>query len=454
VVDSKVKLACWLYGQRHRKTFRGARPLEGNAAFMDADEKYWWGYKYLCGPVEEEEPGSGLEAFFRGQDLDFSPRDGFTETAGMTLCAGGDILAHAGLNPDTTSRLWDDVRGFYFTGDLAYANLESPVAPSMPARYLPPSILEHGGMNNTPGMFDRIVDGGSGVDFFSTANNHCLDQGEAGLLETLDFLDARGYPHVGTSRSEEERDVVFMVERNGMKAAFISWTFSVNWAGLPEGREYLANYLRLNKPDADLSPVAQQVRAARAAGADAVVALVHWGLEFESFPASNVVAAGHRLAELGIDVIVGNHPHNVQPMERYSYADPVTGARREGLIMYALGDLVSIHRTLPNSRLGCLARVRLSKGQTAGAGGAVGAGGASGAETVRVTGLEVLPAYLHVGREGGEVRDYRVLDFRKLAGELRSGLDAHGLGRAGIREFRRLEALGRRVLGAVPGAWA
>jgi len=327
MVDAKVKLACWLYGRRHRDTFKGARPLEGNAAHMDADEKYWWGYKYLCGPVEEEEPGSGLEAYFRGQDLDFAPRDGFVETAGVTLCAGGDILAHAGLNPDTTAALWDDVRGFYFTGDIACANLEAPVAPSMPPEYLPRSILERGGMNNTPGMFDRVVDGGNGVGFFSTANNHCLDQGEAGLRETLDFLDERGYPHVGTARSPGERDAVVMFERNGVRVAFVSWTFSVNWAGLPEGREYLANYARLNRPDADVSAIAGQVSTARAAGADAVVALIHWGAEFESFPARNVVATGHRLIELGIDVIVGNHPHNVQPMERYAYTDGA-GRRR------------------------------------------------------------------------------------------------------------------------------
>lgn len=430
MVDAKVKLACRLYGLRHRKTFRGARPLEGNAAHMDADEKYWWGYKYLCGPVEDEEPGSGLEAYFRGQDLDFAPRDGFAEKSGMTLCVGGDILAHAGLNPGTTASLWDEVRGFYFSGDLACANLESPVASSMPPRYLPASILEHGGMNNTPGMFDRVVDGGDGVDLFSTANNHCLDQGEAGLRETLDFLDARGYPHVGTARSADERDAVVMVERGGVKLAFISYTFSVNWAGLPEGREYLANYVRLNKPDTDISAIAGQVEAARAAGADAVVALLHWGVEFESYPATNMVAMGHRLIELGIDVIVGNHPHNVQPMERYAYVDG-RGERREGLILYALGDLLSIHRTLPNSRLGCLARVRISKDRIGG---------------VRVSSLEILPIYLYARKRRGLCVDYRLLDFRKLVGELRAGHNRFSLGGSEKREIFRLEVLMDKVL--------
>jgi len=123
-------------------------------------------------------------------------------------------------------------------------------------------------------------------------------------------------------------------------------------------------------------------------------------------------------------------------MERHVYTDAATGARREGLILYALGDLVSIHRTLPNSRLACLVRIRISKGN------------AGGAACARVSALEVLPVYLLVRRGNDEVEDYRVLDFRKLAGELRSGQDRFGLGRAGSREVFRLEALMRRVLHA------
>jgi poly-gamma-glutamate synthesis protein (capsule biosynthesis protein) len=431
-----VKIACGLYSLKHRKEWSGARPLEGNAGHMGADEKYWWGYKYYFGPIEDEEPGSGLERFFHDQDLDLDPRDGFVEETGMTFCAGGDILAHPGLNPGTTRNIWDDVRDFYFSGDIAYANLETPVASSLPPSYIPKSILVASAMNNTPGMFDRLVDGGRGINLFSTANNHCLDQGEAGLRETLDFLDAKGYPHVGTARSPEERDRVMMVERNGVKAAFISFTSSLNWSGLPEGKEYLANHVRLNKPGSDLSPIESQVKAAKAAGADIVIALLHWSLEFESFPARNIVDMGHALIELGVDVIIGNHPHNVQPVERHRYLDKTTGQEKEGLIFYALGDLLSIHRTLPNSRLACLARLRISKGK------------ANGKECTRVGSLEMLPVYLHVRKKKGECTDYRVLDFKKLAGELRLGIDRYTLGRIKTQEVFRLEALMDRVLHA------
>jgi poly-gamma-glutamate synthesis protein (capsule biosynthesis protein) len=141
------------------------------------------------------------------------------------------------------------------------------------------------------------------------------------------------------------------------------------------------------------------------------------------------------LVELGVDVVIGNHPHNVQPIERHGYRDPSTGKRKEGLILYALGDLLSIHRTLPNSRLASLARIRISKGK------------AAGVESVRATSLELLPVYLYVRKTKGTCTEYRVLDFRKLAGELRSGIDRLRLGRLKAREIFRLETMMHRVLG-------
>lgn len=437
MADTMVKIACWLYGLRHRKTFRAARALEGNAAHMDRDERYWWGYKYYFGPIERAEPDSGIEAFFHDQDLDFRPRDDFVESTSLELCAGGDVMAYAGLAPETTGALWDDVRDFYLTGDIVYANLESPIMSSAPPCYIPKSIMKPGLLNNSPQMLDRIIDDGRGINLLSTANNHCLDMGEAGLRETLDLLDSKGCLHVGTSRSPEERDRVVMVERQGIRIAFVSCTFGINTSVVPEGKEYLVNYVRLNKPDTDIAPIALQVAAAKAAGAEVVVALLHWSLEFETYPARNILEMGHRVLELGIDVIIGNHPHNVQPVERYAYVDARNGRKREGLILYALGDLLSIHRTLPDSRLACLARIHIARGV------------AGGETCVRVTGLAMLPVYLLVRTERGRCVDYRVLDFQKLVKELESGQNRFRLGFRARKELSRLEALMRRVLHAV-----
>ncbi|HOX33730.1 MAG TPA: CapA family protein [Spirochaetales bacterium] len=436
MADALVKLRCLLYGLGLGAARRASRPLEGNAAHMDLAERLWWGYKFYFGPVEEPEPGSGLEEHFRGQDLDFSPGPGFVERSSMTLAAGGDILVSPGLRPETTASLWDEVRGFYFGADLACANLETPVAPSAPQAFLPASIREAPGLNGSPGMFDRMHEGGRGIGLFSTANNHCLDLGEAGLRETLDFLDSRSCPRVGTARSPEEARALVLVERNGLKLAFVAFTFALNWQCLPEGKEYLANYLRLNKPGIDLAPLAAQVAAARAAGADAVVACLHWSLEFEAYPVRHLVETAHRVVELGVDLVIGNHPHNVQPIERHAYLDAATGERREGLVLYALGDLLTLRTTvLPNSHLGLLARVRFAKGES------------GGRELTRIAGLELLPTYLRPRMRGGRCEDFRLHDLLKLAAELRAGRNPHGLSRAEGRELLRLEALATRLLG-------
>jgi poly-gamma-glutamate capsule biosynthesis protein CapA/YwtB (metallophosphatase superfamily) len=437
VADGIVKLLCLLEAARRGREFRASRPVEGNAAYMDRAEGLWWAYKFYFGPVEEPEPGSGLEELFRGQDLDFSRLpaglEDFVEESSVTLGAAGDILVSPDLGPATLHALWDETGSFLFGADLAFANLETPVAPSCPPGFLPRSILGSMALNSSPEAFDAIR---GGFALFSTANNHCLDQGEAGLRETLDFLDGRGCAHVGTARSPEERDAVVLIERRGVKVAFLSWTFALNWKSLPEGREYLANHLRLNLPGVDLSPIAAQAAAARAAGADAVVACLHWSLEFESWPTRSLVETAHRLVELGIDVIIGNHPHGIQPIERHSYRDRATGEPREGLILYALGDLVTVRdRVLPNSHLGLLARVRISKGRT------------DGSPRARISGLELLPTYLFPGMRKGRCADFRILDLAKLAEELRSGGRGPGLSARQARDVPRLESLARRLAG-------
>jgi hypothetical protein len=446
MADGLIKLLCLLEAARRGREFGTSRPLEGNAAHMGRAEGLWWAYKFYFGPIEEPEPGSGIEERFRSQDFDFSrpppELEGFVEEASVTLGAAGDILVSPELGPSTMLSLWEEVGGFLFGSDIAFANLETPVAPSCPPGFLPRSILGPMALNSSPGAFDAIRGGGKGgFALFSTANNHCLDQGEAGLRETLDFLDGRGCAHVGTARSPEESHAVVMLKRGGVKVAFISWTFALNWKSLPEGGEYLANHLRLNLPGVDLSPIAEQVAAARTAGADAVVACMHWSLEFESWPTRGLMDTAHRLVELGVDVVIGNHPHGVQPIERHAYRDAASGEEREGLIFYAMGDLITVRdRVLPNSHLGLLARIRISKGR------------AGGRTRTRVSGFELLPTYLFPRMRRGRCADFRLLDLLKLAAELRSGWERHGLSRRQAREVPRLEALARRLIGPALGA--
>lgn len=429
----------YLYFWTHYFKFMHSQPYEGDAANMDFKEVMYWCFKFFVKYIEKAERGKGIESFFENQDFSFAYSDGFVEKTSFTIATGGDILPTEYLSLDNSSRLWDDVKEFYYDADLVMANLESPIADAAPVSYAPKGVAGAPPLNNTPDIFERLVDGGKGIHFFSTANNHTLDQGEEGLISTLNFLDSKGYPHVGSARSSEERDRPVILERNGIKIAFLSWTFSLNRSIIPEGKDYLVNHLRLNHPDIDLSRIQRQVKDAKAAGADAVVACLHWSLEYESYPTEHLIKTGHRLIESGIDAIIGNHAHTVQPMECYRYKDKETDQEKKGLIIYGLGDLVSANHPGFNSKLGNLARIRFSKGE------------GDGKPSVRITSLDIMPIYIYQDMKGDACSDFRILRLNKLAEDLHSGMKTFNIPEKEAHEIERLEKLARKLLGPAKG---
>ena len=429
-----------MYFWTHYWRFMRSQPFEGDGAHMDFKEGMYWAFKYYVRYIEKAERGKGLERFFDKQDLAFAPGDGFVEECSCTISAGGDLLPTEHLKAGNSKLLWSEVRDFYYGADLVTANLESPFAESASARYLAKPIAETPNLNNSRDIFDILVDGGRGINFFSTANNHALDQGEEGLVSTLDFLDAKGYPHVGTARSREERDKPVIVERNGIKVAFISYTFSLNKSAIPEGKDYLVNHLRLNHGGVDIGRIQRQVKEAKAAGADAVVACLHWSLEYESYPTEQLIETAHRLAESGIDVIIGNHAHSVQPIECYRHKDGGTGEEKRSLIIYALGDLVSSNQPGTDSNLGNLAKFRISKGRS------------GGKACVRVNSLEILPIYIYHRMEGGECVDFRLLDLARLSDGIRAGKNTIPVTEDEGKDILRLERLAKKLFG--PATWS
>lgn len=454
-----------LVGLAKGESWRRSLGHEDDVRHMDLEEKLFWAYKSTVRQVELAEPGSGLEERFAAQDLDFTPPASFAKEASLVVAAGGDLSAMELIRPDNTERLWDEVGGFLFGGApasaaadatgaeagkeaapvLAVANLETPIRPAMPSVGVPAVCLAAPALNGSPEMFDRFQSGG-GFGFLATANNHSYDQGEEGIAETLDFLDGRGIPHSGTARTPGERDAVPIVERGGLRVAFLSWTYCLNGRLLPEGKGHLANVARLNKAGFDAGPIAAQAKAARERGADFVVAVLHWSVEFEAYPTRAVAEAARRVAEAGVDLILGGHPHNAQPSERIAVRDPETGREREALVVYSLGELVALNLHTRNSRLAQLVRVELSVGRE------------EGRRAARITRFEILPIATSYRKRrggapgGGPGDEYRVLDLRATLEALRRGENPEGYSRREIRELERLGALAARtMLPADPG---
>ena len=409
--------------------YKYSQEYEDNFRYMDMSEKLWWGYKSVVKQIERAEKGKGIEEYFANQDLDFTEGELFNAESRITISAGGDLSASEMIFPDNTEHLWDDVRDFYFDADIVCANLEAPIVPERPPVGVPAMCLTAPKLNISPQMFERFIDEGRGVNFFSTANNHSLDQGEHGVVSTLDFLDSKGYPHVGTARTREEQNDIPIIEQNGIKTAFISYTYCLNGEDTIPGKEYMTNLIRLNKPETDISLIREHVRLAKEKGADMIAAMLHWSIEFETYPIKNVIDMGHRIMECGVDIILGGHAHVAQPMEKYRFFDPYDKREKDGFIIYSLGELVSLNLFSKNSRLALLLKLEISKGID------------KGSKITKITGLKALPIYiLFKPMENGNM-DYRILDIRKTLADIRAGKNPYAFSEADIQELERLEKL-------------
>lgn len=372
----------------------------------DMFEKLKWVYRYWFNQLEVAERGCGLEQHFLGQML-LNPviipvssdgrKDVGAEAQRVTLTAAGDVLAVDALLTGDTSELFDDITDFFKTADIVSANLESTVDESKPrGRHQPDAMPAR--MNTSQQMFDKFVDE-AGINFFPTATNHAFDWDDSGVIATLDVLDASGALHAGTSRSTEEQDEVVVVEHDGVKIALLSYAFDLNGHPLPKDHRYYANEVRFNdaNPLPDYGLVERHVRRARDRGAEFIVAYCHWGWEFEMYPHVNIRDAAHNLVDLGIDVILGNHPHVSQPAEVI---------RREGresaLVTYAFGDFVSYHPYSRNSKLAYGVEFEIVKKR-------VGQRTVVSWDHVRAQ-----PFYIVNAHRGGDDYDCRIVRFEKV----------------------------------------
>ena len=178
-------------------------------------------------------------------------------------------------------------------------------------------------------LLDALLD--AGVDMLTMSNNHALDCDYAGLIAQMDACDARGMDHIGASRSQEEHDTPQIREINGIRVGFLNYTTHANGREKSCGPEAAAFGLNF----AFKSDFAADAQALRDAGAEAIVAFMHWGAEYERLADDEEKALASRLGNAGVDVIVGGHPHVIQ---RIYWLDKVP---QPTLCCYSLGNFLS-----------------------------------------------------------------------------------------------------------------
>ena len=186
----------------------------------------------------------------------------------------------------------------------------------------------------------------AGFDFFTTANNHCMDRGSKGVIRTIDALDRLGVPHVGTYKTESARDslAVQVVTFNRLRVAILSYTYGTN--GIPVSGGVSVGLI-------DRKRMAAEIELARKL-CDMVCVCMHWGEEYQLLPSKGQRDLADFLVDQGVDLIIGSHPHVIQPMERRFSAK----WGKEVLVVYSLGNFIS-NQNGEDSRGGAMVEVEL-----------------------------------------------------------------------------------------------
>ena len=330
-------------------------------------------------------------------------------TATLAVC--GDAMSHMPVTNDA----WDGEKYDYVrvmsgaksrveAADYAVVNLETTFAGG-------PKYSGYPAFNSPDGMAQGLKD--LGFDLCLTANNHSLDKGWSGLSRTLDVLDETGLAHVGTSRSQEERDANLVVaDVGGISVAFLGYTYGTNGIPVPKDHPYCINVFNTDYlsglRELDRDRLAADLEQAKAANADLIAVMIHWGVEYQTKQNAYQEEIADFLFANGADIILGGHSHVPQPMELRTLGDG-----RQGFVCYSLGNFISSQNDEYTDTTAVLT-LELTRDNETG-------------ET-QVTGYSYAPMYM-LDREAGAKPRFQLLDvYETLAS-----------GEAGESLTRRLE---------------
>lgn len=172
-----------------------------------------------------------------------------------------------------------------------------------------------------------------GFDVLSTANNHCYDSGYDGVESTIKYLNDADISHTGTYTSEEEQHKILIKNVKGISIAFLSFTYGTNGINVPDDKSFSVNF-------SDTSTILSQLELAKALKPDLICVSMHWGTEYQTKPNQEQNQLADLLFKNGADIIIGNHPHVLQPMEKRTISLE-NGSYKTGFIVYSLGNFLA-----------------------------------------------------------------------------------------------------------------
>ena len=320
---------------------------------------------------------------------DFKLSDTILKTTTFTLTAIGDIMCHDTQYKDAYNSstlqydfnyVFDDIKHHIKDSDLTIGNLETTFGGAEKGYRNYPTF-------NTPDALANAISN-LGVDVLSTASNHSLDTGYDGLVRTSNLLNNLGIKYVGTADSQEKRDSLLYVNVKGINIAILSYTYGTNGIPIPKGKEYSVNLI-----DKDL--ILKDIKKAKQNNVDMIIACMHWGTEYSISANNEQKDLTNMLFENGVNVILGNHPHVVQPMEKRTVTTK-DGKIQDGFVIYALGNFIS-DQIAPNTRNSIILDLNITKTATG---------------EIKIDNINYTPIYMYKTNTSSKQR-MKLLDIQK-----------------------------------------
>ncbi len=238
---------------------------------------------------------------------------------------------------------------------------------------------------NSPQEFgDAMID--AGFNIINLATNHTLDRGEEAVLNSLNYFKDKDVLTAGSYSNFDDASKIIIKEKNGIKYALLSYTYGTNGIKVPEGKEYLVNLYSDEQAKRDIEAVRDDV--------DLLLVSMHWGIEYRSEPTDEQKRQAEYLASLGVDIIIGTHPHVVEPV---TYID-------DTLVIYSLGNFISAQSTNNdyNTMVELMSMVDVVKTTE------------NGKSSIRLENLNNELLYNYYEKSGGKWHSFKVVPFSMM----------------------------------------
>lgn len=322
------------------------------------------------------------------------------EDTHFTMSVIGDIMCHNSQYKDAYvastgtydfSYVFEDIKDYINNADIAVGNLETTFAGKAKGYSNYPRF-------NTPEQLAYNLKD-LGIDVLSTANNHSMDTNFEGIVSTINYLDDAGISHTGTNATAEAQNQILIKDVNGVKIAFLAFTYGTNGIPVPTSKSFAVNLI-------DDTFILEQLSLAKQQEPDLICVNMHWGYEYHTKQNSEQERLANLLFENGVDVIFGSHPHVLQPMEKRTITLD-DGTTKDCFVIYSLGNFMS-GQTKTNTRNSIILNMSFTKS------------GETGKTTI--DSVSYVPIYMYKA-SSGSVQRYKVLDIEKTIANYENGAD-------------------------------